>query len=649
MDILLYLGKTSLIIALFYGVYQLALKKETFFTVKRHFLLGGIIAAIVIPFVEFTKTIYRELPVQVPIFSSEAVVSSQAFVPEDVVTLSWEQLVFIVYCIGASIVLLRFLIQLISLFSFLYKQEIIKKNGYSYIETSLETPPFSFFKYIVYNPALHTKDELQIIMKHEEVHAVQKHSIDTIIANILLVFQWFNPLAWQYKKSIEENLEFIADRVTVQQTQALKQYQLALVKASSTLTITGLATNFHQSFIKKRIIMLNKRKSHRINVWKLSIILPFLAFFLWSFNVKEVVEYTENEPVSASEVPKTLPSFSTSETPEILSNQVSEAVAPSEEMSETNPTPIHETTYSSEAVSEKNNTSSPTNHSLAQEIMFQISKNSTKEELDALEKELKGKGFTFNYSNVSFNSAHEITGITIAYKDGSGNSGKYSVHSDSPINTIIIKSEGSRLSVSSANNTVRLNTNQTQETNEDMEERREEMHEKMEQKREEMALRREALEERSNEQRERMLERSEERREQLRNQANQRRDSLVNRLPNQTSVSRSQSARQDETGMHARTRTNGTRALPKDTKNITKNSSDTDLDTLKDEFKAAGISFSYHGIKRNDAGEITKIKLKIDNNNGSITSSTYNKGGDAINTIVIGADATTTLLSSSDH
>ena len=41
------------------------------------------------------------------------------------------------------------------------------------------------------------------------------------------------------------------------------------------------------------------------------------------------------------------------------------------------------------------------------------------------------------------------------------------------------------------------------------------------------------------------------------------------------------------------------------------------LEKLKNEFEAKGISFSYNGVKRNDAGEITKIKLKIKDNKGS--------------------------------
>lgn len=39
--------------------------------------------------------------------------------------------------------------------------------------------------------------------------------------------------------------------------------------------------------------MLNKETSHRRNLWKLGLVLPLLGLFMYSFNVKEVIEYRE--------------------------------------------------------------------------------------------------------------------------------------------------------------------------------------------------------------------------------------------------------------------------------------------------------------------------------------------------------------------
>ena len=155
--------------------------------------------------------------------------------------------------------------------------------------------PFSFFSYIVYNPALHTLEELEMILAHEEIHAGQRHSIDILITQIVLALHWCNPLAWLYKQSLEQNLEYIADAHAIQHINNPQQYQRTLVKVSSPSFKPALTNQFYQSFIKKRIVMLNTPQSRKHNLWKLALVLPLLSFFLYSFNVKEVVEYVDED------------------------------------------------------------------------------------------------------------------------------------------------------------------------------------------------------------------------------------------------------------------------------------------------------------------------------------------------------------------
>ena len=86
---------------------------------------------------------------------------------------------------------------------------------------------------------------------------------------------------------------------------------------------------------------------------------------------------------------------------------------------------------------------------VAKDAMITITKNTTKKELDAMKSNLKGNGVTFDYSNLVYNKSKEIIGISINYKSKDGNSGSYSVNSENPINTIIIKTDGDRISVQS--------------------------------------------------------------------------------------------------------------------------------------------------------------------------------------------------------
>ncbi|MEM7186673.1 MAG: M56 family metallopeptidase [Bacteroidota bacterium] len=294
----IYLLKSVAILSLFYMVYYVFLRKDTHFTAKRHFFLGGIIAAISLPFLEFTRTIYKEAPMVLqPTAEMELsmMTSNVAVAQEPVSTWTIWEVALVVYLIGVLIMAARLTAQIISLWRLLRKYPSEKHRNYTFVKVHETLNPFSFFRYIVFNPASHSEEELKMILKHEQVHVSQWHSIDIIVGHITRALQWINPFSWLYKKSLEENLEFIADYETVAQVPSKKEYQLTLVKTSSPLRAPVLGTQFYQSFIKKRIIMLNKSTSRRRNLWKLSFVVPVLALFLWSFNVKEVIAYKELE------------------------------------------------------------------------------------------------------------------------------------------------------------------------------------------------------------------------------------------------------------------------------------------------------------------------------------------------------------------
>ncbi len=159
-----------------------------------------------------------------------------------------------------------------------------------------------------------------MILQHEKIHASQNHSLDIIIANLTTALLWFNPLSWLYKKSLEQNLEYIADRETVALSGAKKSYQQALVKVSVANLQPALTNNFYQSFIKKRILMLNKKSSQSASLWKISLVLPLVLAFMLSFNVKTEAQTKSDYVVSnvefyndTEEIAATLTKFSQQE------------------------------------------------------------------------------------------------------------------------------------------------------------------------------------------------------------------------------------------------------------------------------------------------------------------------------------------------
>jgi len=61
------------------------------------------------------------------------------------------------------------------------------------------------------NREFFTTEDYDKVLLHEQAHAQQLHSLDLVLAELFAVFQFFNPFAWQLKKSLAETHEYYAD------------------------------------------------------------------------------------------------------------------------------------------------------------------------------------------------------------------------------------------------------------------------------------------------------------------------------------------------------------------------------------------------------------------------------------------------------
>jgi hypothetical protein len=164
--------------------------------------------------------------------------------------------------IGAAILLLRFIVRYISFIRIRNRSKLISEDGIKIYQVDESIIPFSFGNSVFINSNLHTEDELREIVRHEFVHVRQNHTIDIIWAELLCIINWYNPFAWLLKRSIRQNLEFIADNKVVENGIDKKQYQYLLLKVIGNNQYS-IATKFNFSSLKKRIAMMNKTKSAR--------------------------------------------------------------------------------------------------------------------------------------------------------------------------------------------------------------------------------------------------------------------------------------------------------------------------------------------------------------------------------------------------
>lgn len=278
-----YFLKSAGLLALFYSCYRLLLRKETMFHFSRLFLLSGLVLSFILPFIQITKTITIS-PTEIGV-SAASIIHS----PTNGIIRALN-----IYTLSCLIIILGAVLQLVRLGrqGYILKQ-LIKKGTHTKLSTSVHVQsnaniqPFSFFNFIVYNPLLHSSTELKAILAHEKVHARQLHSLDIILMELVVAIQWFNPLVWFYRIAMKQNLEFLADTENHQIKIDRIGYQYTLLKHAINNKGLSIVNPFFNSLIKKRIIMINQKKSHPLAAFKTLLILPFLTAFLLSFSTKE--------------------------------------------------------------------------------------------------------------------------------------------------------------------------------------------------------------------------------------------------------------------------------------------------------------------------------------------------------------------------
>lgn len=79
---------------------------------------------------------------------------------------------------------------------------------------------------------------------------------------------------------------------------------------------------------------------------------------------------------------------------------------------------------------------------------------------------------------------------------------------------------------------------------------------------------------------------------------------------------------------------------------IDKNTSNEDLKAIKSDLNSKNIDFAYSKVKRNKDGEITRIKISLNDKDGNKSSSTFDKGNKAISPVLIGKNRSNLIIKS---
>jgi len=285
-ELLAYLIKAALAMSIFYGFYLLSLRNQTNFRLIRTYLISSIIFSLILPLVrirfnpETASSVYYYL-------LNSVTVSPGDFSMQAGESLNFYHLIFILYLAIAGLMLLRLVFRLSRIFILLTQHKIHRIDGCKYVLINNEVSPFSFFNIIFINREMMNTEAFVKISRHERIHIRQLHSFDILLAELLQVIFWFNPVAWLYKRSLQELHEFLADEESIKQSEKPWQYQQLLLNQVFGMQISTLTNNFNQSTLKRRFMMMNKSKSKNKTILRLLLVLPFSMLLAFTFSINK--------------------------------------------------------------------------------------------------------------------------------------------------------------------------------------------------------------------------------------------------------------------------------------------------------------------------------------------------------------------------
>jgi hypothetical protein len=283
-----FLLRASAGIMLFYMVYWLFLRNETFYRGNRWFLLLALISAVIIPIFPLQYEVLVEPENKTTIFQAindtfKNIKPVQPEVTEKTVNFGLENIILTIYITGTVIFLIRLLTQTIVLIHLMFKYRIKSLNGIRIVENEKYGLPFSFFNVVFINPKFHTPANLPEILAHEKVHIREFHWFDLLFTELLTVIFWFNPFIWMFEHAIKQNHEYLADQGVLAQGHNLARYQALLINQLMGMQIIGITNNLNFALNTNRFKMMTKMKTSRLLGVKFMWALPAVALLLFAF------------------------------------------------------------------------------------------------------------------------------------------------------------------------------------------------------------------------------------------------------------------------------------------------------------------------------------------------------------------------------
>jgi TonB family protein len=298
-DILSWVLEPAISLSLFYLAYVLFLKHEAFFRANRYYLLTAILFSFALPFINITSPVaavnYSFIIPEVSISGNP--INQEATVAEG--SLKTGTILTTIYLIVAALLFARLALRMWQLYLLVVRNKCTRHKNAYIVTLRSDQAPFSFMNFIFINSGNYNSEEEQKIIEHELVHIGQYHTVDLLILELLTIFQWFNPFAWLFRKSMVEVHEYLADYEMIKKGTNVSYYQTLLLNLQIGREFFLPANNFNKSLTLSRIRMMTKIKPPSWRKVKFFLLIPaVLVMTLMCTKYEEEIPGLLNDPLT---------------------------------------------------------------------------------------------------------------------------------------------------------------------------------------------------------------------------------------------------------------------------------------------------------------------------------------------------------------
>lgn len=286
-EIIIYLLKVSLGIGII-SLSYLFLRNDTNLIIKRFYLIAGIIASWVFPFLRFPEliTLKSTANVVIPAASVNVQATQPVATPGSTPSfhIDWLSLVMVLYMAGVVFLMIRNAVTILR-----YRARSRKKNnvGNNIVFTDSKHV-FTLFSWIFLPERYRNDPDIEPVILHEKAHIKQMHFIDLIIVELTVLLTWFNPFTWLISRMIKENHEHLADREVLAGGINPAHYRAQLLNFSLGTNYFRLGHQFNHSVTKKRFKMMKRTTTKKVGIIKYLLIIPVIILALGMLTGSEV-------------------------------------------------------------------------------------------------------------------------------------------------------------------------------------------------------------------------------------------------------------------------------------------------------------------------------------------------------------------------